>query len=200
MRILAELREQGRAQDMQALVEHLPYARFLGIAVDRKGNEITTILPFSDHLVGNTQLRALHGGVIGAFLEITSIVQLLFDTSCERLPKTIDISIDYLRSGKPVETYGRAIVTRHGRAHRDLAGVARGAGGGIARPLSADAGVTRLQNLVPISTCIITSDVLSPVRSSTIAKSDHSRGLTCHRTPSVPCRAARNAACTAATG
>ncbi len=115
MKILAELREQGRAQDMQALVEHLPYARFLGIDVDRKGNEITTILPFSDHLVGNTQLRALHGGVIGAFLEITSIVQLLFDTSCERLPKTIDISIDYLRSGRPVETYGRAIVTRHGR-------------------------------------------------------------------------------------
>ena len=115
MRILAELREQGRAQDMQALVDHLPYARFLGIGVDRKGNEITTILPFSDHLVGNTQLRALHGGVIGAFLEITSIVQLLFDTSCERLPKTIDISIDYLRSGRPVETYGRAIVTRHGR-------------------------------------------------------------------------------------
>jgi uncharacterized protein (TIGR00369 family) len=115
MRILAELREQGRAQDMQALVEHLPYARFLGIGVDRKGNEITTILPFSDHLVGNTQLRALHGGVIGAFLEITSIVQLLFDTSCERLPKTIDISIDYLRSGRPAETYGRAIVTRHGR-------------------------------------------------------------------------------------
>ena len=115
MKILAELREQGRAQDMRALVEHLPYARFLGIDVDRKGNEITTILPFSDHLVGNTQLRALHGGVIGAFLEITSIVQLLFDTSCERLPKTIDISIDYLRSGRPVETYGRAIVTRHGR-------------------------------------------------------------------------------------
>ncbi len=115
MKILAELREQGRAQDMQALVDHLPYARFLGIGVDRKGNEITTILPFSDHLVGNVRLRALHGGVIGAFLEITSIVQLLFDTSCERLPKTIDISIDYLRSGRPADTYGRAIVTRHGR-------------------------------------------------------------------------------------
>jgi len=62
MKILAELREQGRGQDMQALVEHLPYARFLGISVDRKGNEITTILPFSDHLVGNVRLRALHGG------------------------------------------------------------------------------------------------------------------------------------------
>ena len=42
MKILAELREQGRAQDMQALVDHIPYARFLGIRIDRKGNEITT--------------------------------------------------------------------------------------------------------------------------------------------------------------
>jgi acyl-coenzyme A thioesterase PaaI-like protein len=46
---------------------------------------------------------------------LTSVIQLLFDTSCERLPKTVDISIDYLRSGKPVDTYGRAIVTRQGR-------------------------------------------------------------------------------------
>jgi len=115
MKILAELREQGRAQDMQALVDHIPYARFLGIRVDRKGNEITTILPFSHHLVGNVWLNALHGGTIGAFLEITATIELLFVTACERLPKTIDISIDYLRSGRPVETYGRAVVTRHGR-------------------------------------------------------------------------------------
>jgi len=43
------------------------------------------------------------------------VVQLLFDTSCERFPKTIDISIDYLRSGRAVPTYGRALVTRQGR-------------------------------------------------------------------------------------
>jgi len=115
VRILAELRQQGRAQDMQALVYHIPYARFLGIRIDRKGNEITTILPFSPHLVGNVWLNALHGGAIGAFLEITATIELLFVTACERLPKTIDISIDYLRSGRAVETYGRAVVTRHGR-------------------------------------------------------------------------------------
>jgi uncharacterized protein (TIGR00369 family) len=115
MKILAELREQGRAQDMQALVDHIPYARFLGIGVDRKGNEITTILPFSPHLVGNVWLNALHGGTIGAFLEITATIELLFVTSCERLPKTVDISIDYLRSARAVPTYGRAVVTRHGR-------------------------------------------------------------------------------------
>lgn len=115
MKILVEMREAGRAQDMQALLDSIPYARFLGIAAERKGNEITTILPFQDHLVGNIMLPAIHGGVIGAFLEITATVQLLFDNQCERLPKTIDISIDFLRSGRGVATYGRAIVTRHGR-------------------------------------------------------------------------------------
>ncbi len=115
MKLLAELRAQGRGRDMAAVLAHIPYARFLGIDVDVKGSEVTTILPFKEDLIGNVNLPALHGGVIGALLEITAVTQLLFDTSCERLPKTIDLSVDYLRSGRPQPTYGRAIVTRHGR-------------------------------------------------------------------------------------
>jgi uncharacterized protein (TIGR00369 family) len=115
MKIMQQLRDEGRAQDMRALIEHIPYAQFLGIEVDRKGSEITTVMPFKESLIGNVTLPALHGGAIGAMLEITSVIQLLFDTSCERLPKTVDLSVDYLRSGKPVATYGRAIVTRQGR-------------------------------------------------------------------------------------
>jgi uncharacterized protein (TIGR00369 family) len=115
MEILKQLREEGRAEDMQALVDHIPYARFMGMRVDRKGNEITMVMPFQDMLIGNPVLPALHGGAIGTFLELTSLVQLMYNTQCERLPKTVDISIDYLRSGRPVETYGRAFVTRQGR-------------------------------------------------------------------------------------
>lgn len=115
MKLLAELRAEGRGRDMAAVLTHIPYARFLGIEVELKGTELTTIMPFKQELVGNVNLPALHGGAIGAFLEITAVIQLLFDTSCERLPKTIDLSVDYLRSGRPQPTYGRAIVTRHGR-------------------------------------------------------------------------------------
>ena len=115
MQILKELREEGRAEDMQALLDHIPYAKFMGVQVDRKGNEVTTILPFNEMLIGNPTLPAIHGGAIGAFLELTSVIQLLFNTQCERLPKTVDVSIDYLRSGRPVETFGRAVVTRQGR-------------------------------------------------------------------------------------
>lgn len=115
MKLLSELRAEGRGRDMAAVLEAIPYARFLGIQVDVKGNELTTIMPFREELIGNVRLPALHGGTIGALLEITATIQLLYDTSCERLPKTIDLSVDFLRSGRPRATYGRAIVTRHGR-------------------------------------------------------------------------------------
>jgi len=115
VKILQELRKDGQELDFGLLIEHVPYARFLGIQVERKGTEITTILPFREMLIGNPNLPAIHGGAIGAFLEITAVIQLLSDASVERLPKTVDISIDFLRSGRPVDTYGRAIVTRQGR-------------------------------------------------------------------------------------
>ena len=115
MKILQGPRDNNNLLDVSTLIQQIPYARFLGIQVDRKGNEVTTILPFKDSLIGNTTLPALHGGAIGAFLEFTSVIQLVLDATCVSLPKTVDISIDYLRSGKPVDTYGRAIVTRQGR-------------------------------------------------------------------------------------
>ena len=106
--------------DIDALMQAIPYARYLGITVDQRGNEITTVLHFSQHLIGNPVLPALHGGVIGAFLETTAIAQLAFefaagDASAAALPKPIGLTIDYLRSGRPMDTYGRAEITKQGR-------------------------------------------------------------------------------------
>jgi uncharacterized protein (TIGR00369 family) len=115
MKILSELRAQGQGQDMAAVVAAIPYAVFLGVEVQQQGNEVITVLPFKEELVGNPVLPAIHGGVIGAFLEITAVLQLLFETACERMPKTVDVNFDYLRSGRAVTTYGRAIVNRQGR-------------------------------------------------------------------------------------
>jgi uncharacterized protein (TIGR00369 family) len=112
---LASLRDAGRGHDMSAVIEQIPYARFLGIEVQQQGDEVITMLPFSERIVGNPRLPSIHGGVIGALLETTSILQLLFETNCQRLPKTIDVNFDYLRSGRNLTTYGRAIVNRQGR-------------------------------------------------------------------------------------
>ena len=100
---------------MQALVEAIPYAKFLGLSVEQQGDEVITVLPFQDHLVGNVNLPAVHGGAVGAMLEITAVLQLIHDTQCQRLPKTVDVSFDYLRSVTAKTTFGRAIVTRQGR-------------------------------------------------------------------------------------
>jgi acyl-coenzyme A thioesterase PaaI-like protein len=113
--ILAAAAAAGQKPDLAALVAAIPYAAYLGLRVDRKGTEITTVLPFAPHLIGNPVLPALHGGVVGGFLETTSLLQILFETGAAGMPKPVDISIDYLRSGKPVDTYGRAVITKQGR-------------------------------------------------------------------------------------
>jgi uncharacterized protein (TIGR00369 family) len=93
----------------------IPYASFLGVRAELKGDELTLILPYSEHLVGNPLLPALHGGVVGALMELTAITQLAIASKSEKFAKTIDIGVDYLRSGKPVDTYARARVVKIGR-------------------------------------------------------------------------------------
>ena len=114
MKILEELRARGEADNLQAVADAIPYARFLGLRIDSKGDELTTVLPFREALIGNTDLPAIHGGVLGSLLELTAVMQLLRDTELERLPKTVDLSVDYLRSGLPQDIYGRAEVTPPG--------------------------------------------------------------------------------------
>tara|TARA_R110000824_G_scaffold118960_15_gene272413 strand:- start:107942 stop:108376 length:435 start_codon:yes stop_codon:yes gene_type:complete len=101
--------------DLNRFLEAIPYAQFLNISIDQKGNEITTVMHFDEKLIGNPVLPALHGGAIGAFLEMTAIIQLAFETGITAVPKPIGLTIDYLRSGKPADLYGRAHITKHGR-------------------------------------------------------------------------------------
>ena len=56
-------RRPTRARD--AFLQRVPYVRFLGMRVELAGDEMTAVLPFAQHLVGNPTLPALHGGVIG---------------------------------------------------------------------------------------------------------------------------------------
>jgi uncharacterized protein (TIGR00369 family) len=103
------------ATRLKSFFEAVPYAAFLGVQFELKGDELTVILPFKDSLIGNPMLPALHGGVVGAMMELTAVTQIFLIQGTGKIPKTIDISIDYLRSGRPIETYARAHVTKLGR-------------------------------------------------------------------------------------
>ena len=113
--ILRSAAAAGAKPDLAELIAAIPYARHLGITVDRKGTEITTVLKFQPLLVGNVGLQALHGGVVGGFLETTAMMQVIFEVGAAEMPKPVDINIDYLRSGRAVDTYGRAVITKQGR-------------------------------------------------------------------------------------
>ena len=63
--------DDAAIQALDGFLQRVPYVRFLGMRVELAGDELTAVLPFADHLVGNPTIPALHGGVIGAFLEMT---------------------------------------------------------------------------------------------------------------------------------
>lgn len=97
-----------------AAINGIPYAKLLGIRPLLMGAELTMVLPYAKQIIGNPVLPALHGGAVGAFMEITAILQLQLSGQLKRQPKPIGINIDYLRRGHPKDTFARAIVARQG--------------------------------------------------------------------------------------
>ena len=108
------------AEQLEAILGRMPYARFLGLRAELAGDEMTAILPYSTHLIGNPMLPALHLGVLGAFMELTALAQLSIakfpnGQGLARQPRPIDVTVEYLRSGRPVDTNARAQIKRLGR-------------------------------------------------------------------------------------
>jgi uncharacterized protein (TIGR00369 family) len=99
----------------ERLPELLPYAQFLGLQIAVVDDDIICTMPFKAPLIGNFALPALHGGTIGALLESTATFKLLWTAETDQLPKIINITIEYLRSGKAIDTHAQAFITKHGR-------------------------------------------------------------------------------------
>ena len=61
------------------------YRAHLGVGFERRGDELTAMLAYDEKLIGNPLLPALHGGAIGAFLEIAAIMELAWAQVWERM-------------------------------------------------------------------------------------------------------------------
>ena len=130
--------KERRDNVLKRLTRSVPYIQFLGVEFERRGDELTAILPYQDMLIGNPELPAIPGGVTSAFLEVASITELTWsnfwevmesrggtvtDWSTEPLPhmpKTIDFTVDFLRPGLPRDAYARARVNRSGRRYASV--------------------------------------------------------------------------------
>ena len=77
MKRLAEARRTG---DVGRLAEAIPYACWMKIAPENGTGELLTRMRYHESLIGNTFLPAIHGGTLGAMLEMTAIFHLLWET------------------------------------------------------------------------------------------------------------------------
>ena len=100
---------------MSDLLERLPYARFLGLEGQVEAGILTVVMPFADKLIGNPMLPALHGGSTAALLEMTAIAQVALAYPRIGLPRPINVTVSYLRSGRPIDVVARARISRAGR-------------------------------------------------------------------------------------
>lgn len=113
MQSFLALRER---KDYAGIIETIPYAKLLGVEFEETGEDSLLFrLPFYEHNIGNTLLPALHGGLIGGFLENAGLIHLMWVRATLEPPKVVDISFDYLRSGKPETLYAQCQLTKQGK-------------------------------------------------------------------------------------
>jgi acyl-coenzyme A thioesterase PaaI-like protein len=130
--------KERRDGALKVLVESVPYIQFMGVCFDRRGDELTAVMAYDQKIIGNPVLPAIHGGATASFLEIAALIELAWQrawgpleekktdiTAAQaagylQLPKTIDFTVDYLRSGLPRDCYARARVNRSGRRYASV--------------------------------------------------------------------------------
>ncbi len=115
MELLAKAEREGAVPDVDALLAAVPYCAFLGLTARIADGRVVLEMPFGAKLIGNPMLPAIHGGVIGSLLETAAIVQTVWATRSASLPKPVDFTIDFLRSGRPVTSFASATLARLGR-------------------------------------------------------------------------------------
>lgn len=100
--------------DVSQLIDSIPYARTIGLECERFGEDIVFVLPARDDNLGNPILPAIHGGVIGGFMEMSAVLYLMLRQETFRLPRIVDFSIDYLRAGLNRPSFAECRLTRQG--------------------------------------------------------------------------------------
>ena len=121
LEVLARARLEG---DPGRLSDAIPYARFMGITFDiaEKPTPAAVVgrLTYSNMLIGDPTVPALHGGTLGALLESTAIFELLWSAETLVIPKIINMTIEYLRPARPHDTFAWGIITKQGRRVANL--------------------------------------------------------------------------------
>ncbi len=109
------LKQANESHNYQDVVNAIPYAKLIGLEFERFGNDVIFKLPNKLDNIGNPVLPAVHGGVVGGFMEMSAIIHLAMVMDTPTLPKIVDFSLDYLRAARGGRyTYAECQVVRQG--------------------------------------------------------------------------------------
>lgn len=121
--VIAESRKNSEYKN---IVDAIPYAQLIGmqlfeLQLTENGQQPTFLMPKNDLNIGNPILPAIHGGVVGGFMETSAALHLLMTMNTFAVPKIIDFSLDYLRAGRHTDTYASCQVWRQGNRVANVA-------------------------------------------------------------------------------
>ena len=100
--------------DFSKMLASIPYAGTIGLMCEQFGDDLIFRPPRKQENLGNPILPAIHGGVIGGFMELSAAIYLMISQDALRMPRIVDFSLDYLRAGLDRETYAECRLTRQG--------------------------------------------------------------------------------------
>ena len=100
----------------EAMEDLVPFNRLLGFKAEELSRGfVRARCPFKPELIGDARRPALHGGVLGALIEITARVAAQSQDAGGRRPRILNCDIDYLRSARAQSTFASAEIVRQGR-------------------------------------------------------------------------------------
>ncbi|MEQ8934819.1 MAG: PaaI family thioesterase, partial [Amphiplicatus sp.] len=92
-----------------------PMGEWLGFSSEAEDESAVYKLAFSEEHIGNPIIRALHGGVIAAFLEFAMQADLAARLEAGTPISTTTMAIDYLASSRAEDMRARVRIMRLGR-------------------------------------------------------------------------------------
>jgi acyl-coenzyme A thioesterase PaaI-like protein len=99
----------------QSLLDMIPYSAFIGAQAKVDDQRLLYWLDKRASNIGNPSLPAIHGGVIGGFLELAAAIEIIYSLNVMDMPKVVDFSLDYLRPGRYKTIYASCEVMRQGK-------------------------------------------------------------------------------------
>lgn len=108
------------AAAVQQVIDHMPFARSLGIVIEDADGRLLTRMPYAQSVVGNPKVPALHGGALASLMQIAATAELVRAIAAAKAPRMFSITAEYLRSAALEDTTASATVISRSRRFANL--------------------------------------------------------------------------------